>query len=377
MDGSIDERVVADAWERQAFDRSALVSLGLNVVSRGLPSDAGGPDYQDAILASSDRSLIQGDVEFHVRSSDWYVHRHHEDSRYDNVILHVVWDVDTAETVTADGRLVPTLAVGGKGPAALSPLTGCAEGIRGLSPELVIERIRACGRRRFDERRERFIADLSSLSANQVVYRALLESLGHAANRNAFAALAEAVPYDWLRTVPPAERRAYLSEAAGLSATGLPVPGRLAPDAWRLVRLRPANHPARRIAGFAVLLARLEPSPSETLHRLVVEAARPADLRRPFLVPRFVGTGRVDEIVASTVLPFVAAYDDASPAAAVFETYPAPPYTRWTRLMIERFATRGVDISARTAIEHQGLHWLYHRHCRFERVTRCPVCSGN
>ena len=35
-----------------------------------------------------------GNVEIHVKASDWYVHRHEEDANYIGVILHVVWEYD-------------------------------------------------------------------------------------------------------------------------------------------------------------------------------------------------------------------------------------------------------------------------------------------
>ena len=43
----------------------------------------------------------------HVRSSDWYRHKHHLDDNYNNVILHVVYIND--KQVIQNGVRLPTL----------------------------------------------------------------------------------------------------------------------------------------------------------------------------------------------------------------------------------------------------------------------------
>ena len=65
-----------------------------------------GPDFSCAQL-KIDGMLWAGNVEIHVRSSDWYAHGHHRDPAYNNVILHVVLIHD--KEVIIDGRVLPTL----------------------------------------------------------------------------------------------------------------------------------------------------------------------------------------------------------------------------------------------------------------------------
>jgi hypothetical protein len=55
---AIDEALVVQIWERQAFDCAALAALGLHVVFRGVPSDAGGPDYQDVVFTSPGMGML-------------------------------------------------------------------------------------------------------------------------------------------------------------------------------------------------------------------------------------------------------------------------------------------------------------------------------
>lgn len=68
-----------------------------------------GPDFFNAKIAI-DGQLWAGNVEIHVKSSDWYLHNHHTDSNYDAVILHVVWEHD-AEIFRPDNTPIPTLCL--------------------------------------------------------------------------------------------------------------------------------------------------------------------------------------------------------------------------------------------------------------------------
>jgi len=66
-----------------------------------------GPDFFNAKLKIEEQ-LWAGNVEIHIKSSDWFVHNHEQDKAYDNVILHVVWEDDT-DVFRKDNTPIPTL----------------------------------------------------------------------------------------------------------------------------------------------------------------------------------------------------------------------------------------------------------------------------
>jgi hypothetical protein len=385
----VDERRVEHVWERQAFDRSALDDLGLTVIFRGLPSDAGGPDYQQAVLAEAGRSVLTGDVEFHVLTSDWYRHGHHRDARYNRVALHVVWRDDLGITERADGASVTILAVGAhvsedvmtdpvERSAGLLPHP-CVASFKAISTASLRAAIRELGLVRFQERADAFSADVSVQGADQVVYTGLMEALGYASNRDVFRALADAVPFAWLGALAPELRGPALLDAAGLGPPCVvPPPARLPAGSWRLARIRPTNHPARRLEGIAELLQALGSSPAESLARAVHRARSPAEVRRLMMTrDGLIGAGRASEVAISVVLPFVSGLPGSRESAErLFLRFPPAPSNRWTRVMQSMFAEAGHDLSPGSAAEHQGMHHLYHRHCRYERFAGCPVCGA-
>ncbi|WP_339660914.1 DUF2851 family protein [uncultured Polaribacter sp.] len=85
-------------WQYKLFAKTALCTsdnLQLSILKSGTHNKNAGPDFLNAQL-KIDEQLWVGNVEMHVKSSDWYLHNHEEDTNFDAVILHVVWEHDAA-----------------------------------------------------------------------------------------------------------------------------------------------------------------------------------------------------------------------------------------------------------------------------------------
>jgi Protein of unknown function (DUF2851) len=83
-------------WKTRHFNQKALMlTTGepLFIADTGLHNTDAGPDFQQARLRIGDTLWI-GNVEIHLRASDWLRHGHDKDPAYRNVILHVVYESD-------------------------------------------------------------------------------------------------------------------------------------------------------------------------------------------------------------------------------------------------------------------------------------------
>ncbi|MBT8243728.1 MAG: DUF2851 family protein [Winogradskyella sp.] len=97
-------------WKYKKFDTSCLESTNgalISIINLGQHNHNSGPDFFNSLL-EIDTQKWAGNVEIHLKSSDWYVHNHEKDEAYDNVILHVVWEHDT-EVFRKDNSVIPTL----------------------------------------------------------------------------------------------------------------------------------------------------------------------------------------------------------------------------------------------------------------------------
>lgn len=81
----------------------------ITILNFGQYIQQAGPDFFNAQLIINNQKWA-GNIEIHVKSSDWYVHKHENDSNYDNVILHVVWEHDT-EVYRKDNSVIPVLEI--------------------------------------------------------------------------------------------------------------------------------------------------------------------------------------------------------------------------------------------------------------------------
>ncbi|WP_298555169.1 DUF2851 family protein [uncultured Algibacter sp.] len=97
-------------WKHKKIEFNNLkTTLGQSIVisNVGQHNFNSGPDFFNAKLKIGDQ-LWAGNVEIHIKSSDWFLHNHETDKAYDNVILHVVWEDDT-EVFRKDNTAIPTL----------------------------------------------------------------------------------------------------------------------------------------------------------------------------------------------------------------------------------------------------------------------------
>lgn len=97
-------------WKHKLFPLKPLettTGLSVEVIDPGLHNHHAGPDFFNAKIRIGDTVWV-GNVEIHDRASDWYLHHHHEDRHYDNVVLHVVGMAD-ADVQAGDGRLIPQM----------------------------------------------------------------------------------------------------------------------------------------------------------------------------------------------------------------------------------------------------------------------------
>lgn len=102
------EKLLHYVWKHRIMPLGNLVTTDgrqVEVLDPGTHNHDGGPDFFNAkVLVEG--VLWAGNVEIHLRSSDWFRHGHQTDAAYDGVILHVVQEADT-EVNTLQGRIIP------------------------------------------------------------------------------------------------------------------------------------------------------------------------------------------------------------------------------------------------------------------------------
>src|SRR5690606_38844315 len=168
------------------------------------------PDFFNAQLRIGNQ-LWAGNVEIHIKSSDWFVHHHEMDNAYDSVILHVVYEHDT-EIFRQDNTVIPTLELKNYiSPELLghyqklisnkSKWINCENDLASVSEftiqnwleRLYIERL---------ERKSEAVENLIKSSKNDweaILYKMLAKNFGLKVNGEAFLSLANSIDFSIIR----------------------------------------------------------------------------------------------------------------------------------------------------------------------------------
>lgn len=382
-----------------------------------LNTDAG-PDFFNARLLMGTLRWA-GNVEIHVKASDWKLHGHSSDKKYNSVVLHVVLEHDCDITLE-NGKQVPTLEIKNHVPMDLwdsyqqmvSPLqpldVACLPRLQ-LVPDFLFDGFLD---RQATERVERKAYDVQSLlddsrgSWETTCYWLIARYFGGKANGFAFEMMAKLTPMNVLAKIKdkPFRVEALLMGQAGLleetfeeeyplrlqreynymrKAYGLsPMAGHL----WKFFRLRPASFPTLRISQFADLVCK-----SNALFSHLMETTDIEELRSFFDVsasdywmchyhfgrassPRDKSTGRnfADTVLINAWVPLLFEYgvlhgnqELKDRAIDILRQMP-PESNRITRQW-------GKEHRPQNAAQSQALIQLYNEHCTKKDCLRCAI----
>lgn len=90
------EKLLHYVWKHRLFPQVNLMTtdgLSVEVIDAGLHNNDAGPDFFNAKLKIGGVMWV-GNVELHLKASQWYQHGHERDEAYDNVVMHVVTEAD-------------------------------------------------------------------------------------------------------------------------------------------------------------------------------------------------------------------------------------------------------------------------------------------
>lgn len=88
----LNENFICRIWENKSFYSSLKTTNDeiIEVIDLGVRNRDSGPDYKDAIIKING-ATFKGSIEIHQTFSDWYLHDHQGDDKYNDLILHVVF----------------------------------------------------------------------------------------------------------------------------------------------------------------------------------------------------------------------------------------------------------------------------------------------
>ena len=273
-------------WKYQNLKPIELIGTNnekITVKSVGLYNSDAGPDFLNSRILINDTEWA-GNVEIHLKSSDWYAHKHQKDADYETVILHVVYEDDQA-ILRKDGSPIPTLVIKPYLPdksfsnyqTLLSQLDwlACKASLANIDQFTINNWLDCLLVERLEKKTTLIENTLIQLKGDweSVFYVLLAKYFGFKVNSEAFIQLVSNIPMNiYAKMDNQFQIEALLFGQAALLNREFKdnYPNQLKKEyqflkakyqlfemsesSWKFLRLRPANFPTIRIAQFAQLI---------------------------------------------------------------------------------------------------------------------------
>ena len=423
MDRQMSEKILQYYWlsmVRRGHRLRLTDGREAEIVSPGIFNRDSGPDFSYARLRIGQRTWA-GNIEMHLRATDWYRHRHHHDEAYAGVVLHVVTHSD-AEISLPDGSTLAQTVMTVPDTFASAAETLFAEGepymrcasidgfLPALEPVRVSDWIETLLAARVNEMTDRLLALHRRLGGDwrQTAFATLARALGFGINAEPMEMLAASVPLNFLERHSSSlfQLEAMLFGQAGMLPGGeylfdtyynelarewafLSHKYSLHPfsrSIWRLACTRPANFPYRRIAllaafcrgGFSFLGDVMEAASSPDRIDAVLMRTTSSYWHTHYSFNSDSVSGVQNMSAASRAMLCINAVIPLLTAYARHESRPLladMAETMLNRLRPEATALarrwREAGIPVRNAADSQALHYLYKTYCSQNRCGEC------
>lgn len=324
------EKLLHYAWKYRILPLQQLVTTHgeeVEVVDPGMSNQNAGPDFFNAKIRIGD-TMWAGNVEMHLRSSDWFRHGHNTDAAYDNVVLHVT-EVPDVEVQTKGGKVVPQVVI----PIPEALLKNYRELLATMDyprchrmvsemPKLMVHCwMDALLCERLMERSDRVLRRLEETQGDwaRALMITMARNFGFSLNGDAFERWGRLVP---LHAAAKHRDDIFQVTALFMGTAGLldkwgddrmkseytylahkfQLTETLQESDWRYLRTRPQNFPHVRMSQLALLYQR----GTAELSRLL-EAKTIQDLHSCFAM-KGLSKGSIDLLIINTVVPVLYAY---------------------------------------------------------------------
>lgn len=390
----------------------------LEVLSVGTHNFDAGPDFSAAKVRINGVTW-SGNVEIHVRASDWYRHGHHTDAAYDSVVLHVVKVADK-KVYNSKGELIPQCELAYPDDPdyiarMLADTNSLCEQRLYENPDLLTKGWKTALLNDRMRRKTDAVRQLLALSHNnweEAFYVTLAHNFGFHTNGLPFELLAKQTPLPYLlkhrnslfqieamlfgqaSLLEPDSSDEYVSRLAReysfLRKKFSLEP--LQPGLWKMLRMRPQNFPHVRIAQFAALLHE-----RDGLFNRCLETSDISALRRLFQMsvsdywrthyrfggketeePELGGMGKTaaDTLIINTIVPYKFAWGEThgslrlrDEAFDILRLLPAE-----NNSVMRQWRLLGVK--PQNAAESQALLHLHQEYCIRKRCLDCEAGYG-
>lgn len=254
---SIPELVLQKIWLRQDFLHNQLFSYSqkrLQIINPGHWNCYEGPDFKEAEIILDGQRLC-GDIEIHFHSNDWFNHGHSLNPNFSNVILHVILFEPAVEQPPVFNSLgfcpetlvlLPYLRQGLEEYALEDILLNFEtrhnieflQAFVNIPREELIQILLEKALRRWKQKCSFALSRLAKDTWANVCHQMFLETLGFRRNRAPMNALAQQYPIHIFINQSPTLEELFNSQKSN----------------WKLAKLRPANHPKKRLSQYLHLI---------------------------------------------------------------------------------------------------------------------------